>query len=796
MPHPSLRSLLRAIHASILLMTVATALSAAQTAQYNAYPNGYAPQDQNNTARVPHILKSYLEYLPSGYAATAAPYKLLISLHPWGGGNGWYSATGPTYSNDVTTVAKWGVPALIAGNVDNGNVYGGGMNASLFDANRCIVISPQLDCDDIYVNQSITKIGWPYQEVLTLISWAKSRYNVDPACIYLTGGSRGGGGTLNTMMNGGDALIAACVPIVAADQYNFAPHLFSAPTWAFDCFTATYCTSIDTAYCFNAGGGNCLAGYPFNNGTVSGTSMFVQSPKADGDYTGYQNGSSWTWGRGVAAPAAGRSPIFTIFQDGTGHDAHADIWFKAYNTPALWAWLFSQRKAGATPPPTVAPLTAIITSPADGSVFPSANAITVTATASSGYAITHVEFYSDSSKLFDDTSAPWAWTCWANLAQGSYTFTVKAYDAGGRVVTSAPMHLSVSAPAASGSAPFTGTAVAIPGTIQAENFDNGGEGIAYHDTTSANEGGAFRATGVDLYPCVGGNTLGWTKTGEWLVYSVNIAAAGSYTLSAKVASLGAGGTFHVECDGANVSGAMAIPDTGGWDTWQTVAKTGVSLPAGQHRLRLVIDGVGASAYAGNIDSISLIVTATPGTGLYAEYFSDQNLASRAFTRFDPTVNFNWGGGSPGGGLASDHFSARWTGFIKPGSASDHTLWLTSDDGVRLWIDGKLVIDNWTSHAATDNSYTMWMNANQLYSVKLEYFENTGGAVAQLSWSTPNYARHYIEPTQLFPAQAANDASESAPSASPGGAGRCGLGTGLGLLVAAFTLMARRRDERA
>ena len=90
---------------------------------------------------------------------------------------------------------------------------------------------------------------------------------------------------------------------------------------------------------------------------------------------------------------------------------------------------------------------------------------------------------------------------------------------------------------------------ALPGTIQAEHFDKGGEGIAYHETDTTNNGGAFRTTeGVDIQNTQdtgGGYDVGWTTGGEWLEYSVNVTTAGTYVLDARVASNGAGGTFHV-----------------------------------------------------------------------------------------------------------------------------------------------------------------------------------------------------------------------------------------------------------
>jgi endonuclease/exonuclease/phosphatase family metal-dependent hydrolase len=164
---------------------------------------------------------------------------------------------------------------------------------------------------------------------------------------------------------------------------------------------------------------------------------------------------------------------------------------------------------------------------------------------------------------------------------------------------------ALSAPSSStpSSAPYTGSPSAIPGTIQAEDFDNGGEAVAYHDTTPGNSGGAYRTTDVDLQPASGGGyDAGWVSAGEWLNYTVNVAIAGVYTVQFRVASLGAGGTFHLEMNGKNVTGTMSVPNTGGWQNWQATSQT-VTLAAGRQVARLVMDTAGASA-VGNFDSMT------------------------------------------------------------------------------------------------------------------------------------------------------------------------------------------------
>ena len=153
-------------------------------------------------------------------------------------------------------------------------------------------------------------------------------------------------------------------------------------------------------------------------------------------------------------------------------------------------------------------------------------------------------------------------------------------------------------------AAFGGTPAPVPGLIQAETFDVGGEGVAYHDTTAGNKGGAYRAGDVDLGPTAdvgGGYYVGWTPAGEWLNYTVNVATTGSYTLETRVANLGAGATFHIEVDGIAKTGPIAVPDTGAWDAWQTISTPGVSLPAGQHVLRVVLDTIGSGGAVGGFN---------------------------------------------------------------------------------------------------------------------------------------------------------------------------------------------------
>jgi PKD repeat protein len=128
----------------------------------------------------------------------------------------------------------------------------------------------------------------------------------------------------------------------------------------------------------------------------------------------------------------------------------------------------------------------------------------------------------------------------------------------------------------------------IPGTLQAEDYDLGGEGVAYHDTTAGNLGGVYRHDDVDIeqLDTDGSPNVGWIRAGEWMAYTVNVSTAGTYDAGFRVASSHAGSTVQVYVDdGTTPVATVSVPNTGAWPVFQTVSAL-VTLPAGQHRLVL------------------------------------------------------------------------------------------------------------------------------------------------------------------------------------------------------------------
>lgn len=138
-----------------------------------------------------------------------------------------------------------------------------------------------------------------------------------------------------------------------------------------------------------------------------------------------------------------------------------------------------------------------------------------------------------------------------------------------------------------------------------------------------------------------------------------------------------------------------------------------------------------------------------GIGLRGEYFDDQNLTQNRVTRTDPTVNYNWGNGSPDPVIGANTFSARWTGQVQPLYSQTYTFSTRTDDGVRLWVNDQLIIDEWINQQPTTHSGQISLTAGVLYDIRMEYFEAGGGALAELRWSSPSQSLEIIPARQLY-----------------------------------------------
>jgi len=250
-----------------------------------------------------------------------------------------------------------------------------------------------------------------------------------------------------------------------------------------------------------------------------------------------------------------------------------------------------------------------------------------------------------------------AWQSWTNVTA---TFTLPA---GQQILTFDQDHpgwninyFSVSA----NQGPLGGTPWPVPGTVQAENYDLGGQGVGYNVSSVNGSANSYRSDGVDLEVTTdtgGGDDLGWTAIGQWFKYTVNVASAGTYTVSFRVAAPSAvSDALHVSnSSGTNLSGPVSVPATGGWQNWTNVSAT-VTLPAGQQVLTLDQDsggwnvnyvtftaGSGGTGSCAGVSSIT--VNGTTYTPQWCQEFNaSAGSPDTSVWNFDLGNNNGWGNG--------------------------------------------------------------------------------------------------------------------------------------------------------
>jgi hypothetical protein len=138
-------------------------------------------------------------------------------------------------------------------------------------------------------------------------------------------------------------------------------------------------------------------------------------------------------------------------------------------------------------------------------------------------------------------------------------------------------------------------------------------------------------------------------------------------------------------------------------------------------------------------------------GLLGEYYASANLTNLKLTRIDKTIDFDWKNNPPAPSVAANNFSVRWSGWVVPRYSDTYTFHVSSAGGVRLWVNGKRVVDNWAEHSATEDSGTIELQGGRKYSIKLEYYNKSGAATVSLMWSSSSQAKQVIPKRRLYPA---------------------------------------------
>jgi hypothetical protein len=168
---------------------------------------------------------------------------------------------------------------------------------------------------------------------------------------------------------------------------------------------------------------------------------------------------------------------------------------------------------------------------------------------------------------------------------------------------------------------------------------------------------------------------------------------------------------------------------------------------------------GGAVHRGQVWSFTTI---GPGIGVKAQYFRGIDLTGvPLLTRVEPSIDHAWGSGEVAAGL-SDQVSARWTADLYAPLSETYQLTTTSDDGVRLWLDGRRLINNWTNHGNTDDMARVDLIGGQFHRLRMEWYDNTGTATARLSWQSPSIANQIIPAGPLLlPRRAVNPSPANA-----------------------------------
>ena len=156
----------------------------------------------------------------------------------------------------------------------------------------------------------------------------------------------------------------------------------------------------------------------------------------------------------------------------------------------------------------------------------------------------------------------------------------------------------------------------------------------------------------------------------------------------------------------------------------------------------------ANTHTGDVWSFT---TAKVGGGIRGDYYRGMNFENHVLTRTDTQINFNWGDpGGPDPAVGNDGFSARWTGEVEAAFTETYTFYTSTDDGARLWVDGQQLVNSWVDQGTTEYRGTIDLVAGNTYSLIMEYYENGGGAVAELRWSSPSTPKQIIPQAALAP----------------------------------------------
>jgi len=245
--------------------------------------------------------------------------------------------------------------------------------------------------------------------------------------------------------------------------------------------------------------------------------------------------------------------------------------------------------------------------------------------------------------------------------------------------------------------------------------------------------------------------------------SANLGTSTWYHVAA-VADLGAG-TIKIYVNGVeSASTTVTFDSTQMPDTVSTSNALGSQDTGDSNYFAGLMDEVRVYSRALSADEIAGLAGGN-GTGLSAVYYDNIDFTGTFVQQTDATVNFNWGSGTPTTGIGADTFSVLWTGQVQPQYTETYTFYTNTDDGVKLWVNGQLIVDYPQNQSVTERSGSIALSGGTKYDLRMEYFENTGLAQAELRWSSASTAKEIVPQSQLYPTDSVTPALLTATSAT-------------------------------
>lgn len=279
------------------------------------------------------------------------------------------------------------------------------------------------------------------------------------------------------------------------------------------------------------------------------------------------------------------------------------------------------------------------------------------------------------------------------------------------------------------------------------------------------------------------------EIGSYMQWTVNVSQTGIYSLQFRYITLNILGNYSdIIVNDQVVKSSMSFPINLIW----SYAGTNATLNSGDNTIRVKAESLLGGPYIDHM-KITLVSAATPtptltptptptptptttptatvtttpvptnapapeptpgsGIGLRGEYYDNMDFTDLKLTRIDSVVDFDWGQSSPDSSVNPDTFSVIWSGEVQPRYSENYTFYTVTDDGVRLWVNDVLLINNWTDHSATEDYGNIILEAGKKYKIILEYYENSVDALSRLMWCSESQGKEVIPQSQLYPPKA-------------------------------------------